>query len=210
MSAYSYIKNGNDIYQKSFAIIRAEANLARFNAEEEKVAVRIIHACGMVEIARDIVFSPGMVATARAALQNGAPILCDAKMVASGITRARLPANNDVICTLGDERVPALAKQIGNTRSAAAMELWRDKIAGSVVVIGNAPTSLFYLLEMLDADAPKPAAVIGVPVGFVGAAESKEALMADGRVPFVVVSGRRGGSAMAVAAINAIAQEAEL
>ncbi len=207
---YHYIREGNDIYRKSFAIIRAEADLTRFNAEEEKVAVRIIHACGMVDAAQDIVFSPQAVIIAREALRKGAPILCDAKMVASGITRARLPANNEIICTLGDERVPDMAKKIGNTRSAAAMELWRDKLEGAVVVIGNAPTSLFYLLEMLDAGGLKPAAVIGVPVGFVGAAESKEALMADGRVPFVVVRGRRGGSAMAVAAVNAIAQEAEL
>ena len=207
---YHYIREGNDIYRKSFAIIRAEADLTRFNAEEEKVAVRIIHACGMVDAAQDIVFSSQAVIIAREALRKGAPILCDAKMVASGITRARLPANNEIICTLGDERVPDMAKKIGNTRSAAAMELWRDKLEGAIVVIGNAPTSLFYLLEMLDAGGPKPAAVIGVPVGFVGAAESKEALMADGRLPFVVVRGRRGGSAMAVAAVNAIAQEAEL
>lgn len=210
MSAREYIREGGDIYRKSFAIIRAEADLARFNADEEKVAVRIIHACGMVEAARDIVFSPGMVARARRALEGGAPILCDAKMVASGITRARLPADNEVLCTLGDARVPELAKALGNTRSAAAMELWREKLAGAVVVVGNAPTSLFRLLEMLDAGAALPAAVIGMPVGFVGALESKEALMADGRVPFAVVRGRKGGSAMAVAAVNAIAQEAEL
>lgn len=207
---YHYLRDGGAIYQKSFAIIRSEADLSRFDADEEKIAVRIIHACGMVEVASDIVFSKNMVRTARTALQNGVPILCDAKMVASGITRARLPANNEVICTLSDPRVPELAKKIGNTRSAAAMELWRDKLAGAVVAIGNAPTALFYLLEMLDSGAPLPAAIIGMPVGFVGAAESKEALMADGRVPFVVVRGRKGGSAMTVAAINAIACENEI
>ena len=208
--AYDYIRDGNDIYRKSFAIIRAEADLARFNADEEKVAVRIIHACGVVETARDIHFSPGMVSTARRALQNGAPILCDAKMVASGITRARLPAKNEIICTLDDPRVIDMAKHMGNTRSAAAMELWRDKMGGAVIAIGNAPTSLFHLLEMLNDGAPLPAAVIGMPVGFVGAAESKDALMDDGRVPYAVVRGRKGGSAMTVAAINAIAREAEL
>lgn len=207
---YNYIREGGEIYNKSFAIIRAEADLSRFDADEEKVAVRIIHACGMVEAAEDIFFSKNMVRIARNALQNGAPILCDAKMVASGITRARLPANNEILCTLSDQRVPELAKKIGNTRSAAAMELWRDKLAGSVVAIGNAPTSLFYLLEMLNAGAPLPAAVIGMPVGFVGAAESKEALMEYGRLPYAIVRGRKGGSAMTVAAINAIAQEQEI
>lgn len=207
---YNYIHDGAEIYKKSFAIIRAEAELSRFNEDEEKVAVRVIHACGMVEAAADIFFSKDMVKIARAALKNGAPILCDAKMIASGITRARLPANNEIICTLADPRVPELAGKIGNTRSAAAMELWRDKMAGAVVAIGNAPTSLFYLLEMLDGGAPLPAAVIGMPVGFVGAAESKEALINDGRVPYAVVRGRRGGSAMTVAAINAIAQEQEI
>ncbi len=209
-SRYNYIREGGEIYKKSFAIIRAEAELSRFDADEEKVAVRVIHACGMVEAAADIFFSKNMVRIARDALKNGAPILCDAKMVASGITKARLPANNEIICTLSDERVPELAQKIGNTRSAAAMELWRDKLAGAVVAIGNAPTSLFYLLEMFDAGAPLPAAIIGMPVGFVGAAESKEALMADGRVPYVIVRGRKGGSAMTVAAINAIAQEQEI
>ena len=206
----NYIHDGNLIYEKSFAIIRAETDLLRFDSTEEKVAVRIIHACGMVELASDIAFSSGVVMKAREALQNGAPILCDAKMVASGITRKRLPANNEIICTLDDPRVPELAKKLGNTRSAAAMELWCDKMAGSIVVIGNAPTSLFHLLEMLDNGASMPAAVLCMPVGFVGASESKEALIADGRVPYVVVRGRKGGSAMAVAAINAIAQEAEL
>lgn len=210
INKYNYIHDGVEIYKKSFAIIRAEAELSRFNADEEKVAVRIIHACGLVEAAADIFFSKDMVRIARSALKNGAPILCDAKMIASGITRTRLPVNNEIICTLSDQRVPELAKQIGNTRSAAAMELWRDKLAGAVVAIGNAPTSLFYLLEMLDGGAPLPAVVIGMPVGFVGAAESKEALMNDGRVPYAVVRGRRGGSAMTVAAINAIAQEQEI
>jgi precorrin-8X/cobalt-precorrin-8 methylmutase len=207
---YTYLRKGAEIYQKSFAIIRAEADLARFTADEEKVAVRIIHACGMVEAASDIFFSPNMVQTARMALQNGAPILCDANMIASGITRARLPANNEVICTLSDPSVPEITKRIGNTRSAAAMELWRERMEGAVIAIGNAPTSLFYLLEMLDSGAPLPAAVIGMPVGFVGAAESKEALMADGRVPYAIVRGRKGGSAMTVAAINAIALEREI
>jgi precorrin-8X/cobalt-precorrin-8 methylmutase len=209
-AARDYIRDGSAIYRKSFAIIRAEAELARFDAQEEKVAVRIIHACGMVDIAREIEFSPDMVVAARQALERGAPILCDAKMVASGITRARLPVDNEVICTLGDSRVPEIAQAIGNTRSAAAMELWRDRLEGAVVVVGNAPTSLFYLLEMLDGGAAKPAAVIGMPVGFVGAAESKDALAADGRVPYAIVRGRKGGSAMAVAAVNAIAREAEL
>lgn len=207
---YDYLRDGGEIYQKSFAIIRAEAELSRFDADEEKVAVRIIHACGMVESAADIFFSKNMVRIARDALRGGAPVLCDAKMVASGITRARLPVNNEVICTLSDPRVPDLAKEISNTRSAAAMELWREHIAGAVVAVGNAPTALFYLLEMLDAGAPLPAAIIGMPVGFVGAAESKEALMRYGRVPYVVVRGRRGGSAMTVAAVNAIATEQEI
>jgi precorrin-8X/cobalt-precorrin-8 methylmutase len=204
-----YIRDGAAIYERSFAIIRAEADLQRFSPEEERVAVRIIHASGMVEIARDIVFSHGVVTAAREALNRGAPILCDSKMVANGITRARLPANNDVVCTLDDPRVPDLARDIANTRTAAAMELWRDRLGGAVVAIGNAPTALFRLLEMLDAGAPLPAAVIGMPVGFVGAAESKEALIADGRVPFVTVRGRKGGSAMGAAAINALASERE-
>ncbi len=206
----SYIRDGAAIYRQSFATIRAEADLGRFSAEEEVVAVRMIHACGMVEIAADIVFSPGAVAIARQALQAGAPILCDAKMVASGITRARLPANNAVICTLADPAVPALARQLGNTRSAAALELWRAHMAGAVVVIGNAPTALFHLLDMLDAGAPRPAIVLGLPVGFVGAVESKQALIEDGRLPFLALRGRRGGSAIAVAAVNALAQESEL
>lgn len=209
MSGRDYIRDGAEIYRRSFAIIRAESELARFSALEERVAVRIIHACGMTEVARDIVLSPSFADAARRALIAGAPILCDSRMVANGITRARLPANNDVVCTLGDPAVPALAREIGNTRTAAAIELWRERLGGSVVAIGNAPTALFRLLELLDAGARPPAAVIGLPVGFVGAVESKEALAADGRVPFLVVKGRRGGSAMAAAAVNALASEAE-
>jgi len=206
---YAYIRDGAEIYRRSFAIIRAEADLKRFTADEEKVAVRLIHACGLVEAAADIAFSPGAVVAARAALAVGAPILCDSKMVANGVTRARLPRRNEVICTLDDPAVPGLAERLGNTRTAAAMELWRERLGGALVAIGNAPTALFRLLEMLDEGAPKPAAVIGMPVGFVGAAESKEALIADGRLPYLVVRGRRGGSAMAAAAINAVASERE-
>lgn len=205
----AYIRDGAAIYARSFAIIRAEADLVRFSAEEERIAVRIIHASGMVDIAWDIVFSPGVVAAARDALNRGAPILCDSKMVANGITRARLPANNEVICTLDDPRVPDLACKIGNTRTAAAMEIWRDRLAGAIVAIGNAPTALFRLLELLDAGAPTPAAIIGMPVGFVGAAESKEALIADRRVPCITIRGRKGGSAMTAAAVNALASERE-
>jgi precorrin-8X/cobalt-precorrin-8 methylmutase len=204
-----YIRDGAEIYRDSFAIIRAEANLSRFKEIEEKIVVRIIHACGMTDIADDIVMSPTFAASARSALQRGAPVLCDAKMVAHGITRNRLPVDNHVICTLDDPAVARLAAEAGNTRSATALELWRPHLEGAVVAIGNAPTSLFRLLEMLDQGAPAPAAVIGVPVGFVGAAESKEALRSQDRVPFLVVRGRRGGSAMAVAAINALASERE-
>lgn len=207
--ALTYIRDGAAIYERSFAIIRAEANLARFTPEQEKVAVRMIHACGMVELADDIVFSSSFVADAKAALRRGAPILCDANMVAHGVTRARLPAQNPVVCTLAEPTVATLAAELGNTRSAAAMELWRNRLDGAVVVIGNAPTSLFRLLEMLDEGAARPAAVIGMPVGFVGAAESKEALAADGRVPYAIVRGRKGGSAMAAAAVNALASEKE-
>lgn len=201
---HSYIKDGAAIYARSFAIIRSEAKLARFVAEDESVAVRIIHACGMVEIADDLVFSPGAVTRGRAALTDGAPILCDAKMVAHGVTRARLPRTNDVICTLDDPGVPALAQTLGTTRSAAALELWRGHLAGAIVAIGNAPTALFHLLDMIAAGAPKPSVIIGMPVGFVGAAESKDALMASG-LPSVAIRGRRGGSAMAAAAVNALA-----
>ena len=203
-----YVRDGAEIYRRSFAIIRAESDLARFSPAEERVAVRLIHACGMTEIARDIVMSPGFADNARWALVGGAPVLCDSKMVANGVTRARLPAGNEVVCTLDDPRVAAIAERMGNTRSAAAMELWGERLAGAVVAIGNAPTALFRLLELLEGGA-KPAAVIGLPVGFVGAAESKEALAADGRVPFLIVRGRKGGSAMAAAAVNALASEAE-
>lgn len=209
MQPYSYERDGAAIYRQSFAAIRAEADLAGLSPDEARVAVRVIHACGMVEIVRDLVFSPGFTGAARAALLAGKPILCDAKMVAHGITKARLPARNEVICTLDAAEVPALAARIGNTRTAAAMELWGDRLDGALVAIGNAPTALFHLLEMIDAGAPKPAAVIGMPVGFVGAAESKEALLADGRIPCAIVRGRKGGSAMAVAAVNALASEAE-
>lgn len=209
MADRTYIRDGAEIYRRSFAIIRAEADLARFPPAEERVAVRLIHACGMVEVAREIRMSPNFADNARWALMGGAPILCDSKMVANGITRARLPSGNEVICTLGEPAVPQLARKISNTRSAAAMELWRDKLAGAVVAIGNAPTALFRLLEMLDEGAAPPAVVIGLPVGFVGARESKEALAADGRVPFLIVKGRKGGSAMAAAAVNALASEAE-
>ena len=210
MSGRDYIRDGAAIYARSFATIRAEADLARFTPDEARVAVRVIHACGMVEVARDIHFAPGFTETARAALLRGAPVLCDSEMVAHGITRARLPAANPVLCTLRDPAVPALAARIGNTRSAAALDLWGERMGGALVAVGNAPTALFRLLELLDAGAPPPAAVIGMPVGFVGAVESKEALAADGRVPFAVVHGRRGGSAMAAAAVNALASEREV
>lgn len=207
---HSYEMNGDTIYLKSFAMIRAESDLARFSAEEEVVAVRMIHAAGMVGLADFIHMSPRMVRTARAALEAGAPVLCDARMVSEGITRTRLPANNRVVCTLQDERVPALAREMGNTRSAAAVELWRPHLAGAIVAIGNAPTALFHLLNMLEDPAcPRPAAIIGCPVGFVGAAESKDALMAELPVPALIVSGRLGGSAIAVAALNALASRKE-
>ena len=207
MSDTDYIRDGNAIYEKSFAIIRAEADLSRFTSDEADVAVRMIHACGMVEAAKQFAFSPGFVAAARQALRDGAPILCDAEMVAHGVTRARLPAGNDVICTLRDPRTAGLAAEIGNTRSAAALELWRDRMEGALVAIGNAPTALFYLLDMIAAGAPKPAAIIGMPVGFVGAAESKDALAGgDHGVPWAVVRGRLGGSAMTAAAVNALAR----
>lgn len=205
----AYIRDGAEIYRQSFAIIRREADLSRFSAEEERVAVRIIHACGMVEAAADIAFAPGAVAAGIAALQAGAPILCDANMVLHGVTRARLPRDNAVICTLGDPAVPDLSVRLGTTRTAAAMELWRDRLGGAVVAIGNAPTALFRLLELLDEGVPPPACVIGMPVGFVGAAESKDALIADGRVPYLCVRGRKGGSAMTAAAINALASARE-
>jgi precorrin-8X/cobalt-precorrin-8 methylmutase len=204
-----YIRDGAEIYRRSFATIRAEADLSGFTPDEAQVVVRIIHACGMVEVAKDVAMAPGLVAAARAALRAGAPILCDSKMVANGVTRARLPAGNDVVCTLDDPRTAARAAAIGNTRTAAAMDFWLDRLGGAVVAIGNAPTALFRLMDLLDAGAPRPAAILGVPVGFIGAAESKEALVAWNRVPWLVVHGRKGGSAMTAAAVNALASEAE-
>jgi precorrin-8X/cobalt-precorrin-8 methylmutase len=204
-----YIRDGAEIYRRSFAIIRAEADLSRFSAAQARVVVRMIHACGLVELADDVQMSDDFALAARAALLAGRPILCDAKMVAHGVTRARLPAANAVVCTLRDPQTPTLAQALGNTRSAAALALWGEQLAGAVVAIGNAPTALFRLLEMIDAGAPRPAAVIGLPVGFVGAAESKAALAARGDLPFLVVRGRKGGSAMAAAAVNALASEVE-
>ena len=207
---YAYETDGAAIYRQSFAMIRAEADLARFDAEEEPVAVRMIHAAGLVALAKDIRFSPGFARTARVALRAGAPILCDARMVTEGITRARLPADNAVICTLHTPETVAVAREMATTRSAAALEFWRPHLAGAVVAIGNAPTALFHLLNMLeDPDCPRPAAIIGCPVGFVGAVESKDALWAAQPVPCVIVEGRLGGSAITVAAINALASAAE-
>jgi precorrin-8X/cobalt-precorrin-8 methylmutase len=207
MTQYDYIKDGTAIYERSFAIIRAEADLSRFSEAEADVAVRMIHAAGLVEAAPHFVFSPGFVAAARGALEAGAPIFCDAEMVARGVTAARLPANNDVLCLLRDPRTPEIAREIGNTRSAAAIRLWLERMAGSVVAIGNAPTALFYLLELLRDGAPKPAAILGMPVGFVGAAESKDALAENSYgVPFAIVRGRLGGSAMTAAALNSLAR----
>ncbi|THD84729.1 precorrin-8X methylmutase [Aliigemmobacter aestuarii] len=207
---HSYITDGAEIYRQSFATIRAEADLARFTPEEEIVVVRMIHAAGMVGLEAFAEFTPGMAIAARAALEAGAPILCDARMVSEGITRPRLPADNQVICTLHDPRVPGLAREMGNTRSAAALELWRPHLAGAVVAIGNAPTALFHLLNMLEDPAcPRPAAIIGCPVGFIGAAESKEALMAAPPVPSMIIRGRLGGSAITVAAVNALASRKE-
>lgn len=203
-----YVRDGAEIYRRSFATIRAEADLGSLPAELAPVAVRMIHACGMTDLVADLAYSPGVVSAARAALRAGAPILCDAEMVAAGVTRTRLPADNPVVCTLRDPRVPALAEQLGTTRSAAALELWRDQLDGAVVAVGNAPTALFRLLEMVDAGAPRPAAVLGIPVGFIGAAESKQAL-AGSALEYLVVHGRRGGSAMTAAAINALASEDE-
>ncbi|UOA28685.1 precorrin-8X methylmutase [Pseudosulfitobacter sp. DSM 107133] len=203
---HTYETDGAAIYAESFATIRAEADLARFTPDEERVAVRMIHAAGMVGLEEHVRFSPDMARIARAALANGAPILCDAHMVSEGITRTRLPADNQIICTLRDPSVPALAQEMQNTRSAAALELWRPHLDGALVAIGNAPTALFHLLNMLeDPDCPRPAAIIGCPVGFVGAAESKDALMQDLPVPSMIVQGRLGGSAITVAAVNALA-----
>ncbi|MET8654361.1 precorrin-8X methylmutase [Nocardia aurea] len=204
-----YLTDGAEIYRRSFATIRDEADLARFPADVSQVVVRMIHGCGQVDLADDIAFSPGVVAAARAALRAGAPILCDANMVASGVTRKRLPADNEVICTLADPRVPELAANMANTRSAAALELWGERLGGAVVAIGNAPTALFHLLDMLDAGAPRPAAVLGIPVGFIGAAESKDALIDFGGIEYLTVRGRRGGSAITASALNAIASEQE-
>lgn len=209
-TVHQYEKDGPAIYRQSFATIRAEADLAGLPADVSQVAVRMIHACGMVDLVRDIAFSPDAVAHARAALRSGAPILCDVAMLASGVTRKRLPAGNEVICTLSDPSVPDLAAKMGTTRSAAALELWRDRMDGAVVAVGNAPTALFRLLEMIEEGAPRPAAVIGMPVGFIGAAESKDALAAHpSGLEHMIVRGRRGGSAIAAAALNAIASEEE-
>ena len=203
-----YNRDAHAIYRESFAIIRAEANLARIPQDLEPLAVRVAHACGMPDVIDDLLFSPGAGDAGRAALRGGAPVLCDGRMSAEGITRARLPADNPVICTLNDPRVPALARELGNTRTAAALTLWHAHLAGAVVVIGNAPTALFRLLELLDEGAPRPALILGFPVGFVGAAESKAALAEDSRdVPYVTLRGRRGGSAMAAAAVNALGRE---
>jgi precorrin-8X/cobalt-precorrin-8 methylmutase len=203
----SYLRDGAAIYRRSFAIIRAEADLSGFSADQAEIVVRMVHACGVVEVAQQIVFGENFVAAARGALAAAAPILCDAEMVAHGITRSRLPVRNEVICALNDPRVAALANTLDTTRSAAALDLWTDRLAGAVVAIGNAPTALFRLLDLIDGGAPKPAAILGIPVGFVGAAEAKQALAADSRgVPFLTVRGRMGGSAMTAAAINALAR----
>ncbi|ROO59869.1 precorrin-8X methylmutase [Micromonospora sp. Llam0] len=204
-----HVRDAAEIYRQSFATIRAETDLSRFTAEQARVAVRMIHSCGMVDLVDDLVFSPQVVAAAQGALRAGAPILCDATMVAAGVTRRRLPADNPVLCTLSDPRVPELADRLGTTRSAAAVELWVDRLDGAVVAVGNAPTALFRLLELVDAGAGRPAAVLGVPVGFIGAAESKQALIDHGGLEHLVVRGRRGGSAMAAAALNAIANDDE-
>jgi precorrin-8X/cobalt-precorrin-8 methylmutase len=208
-SRYDYERNGAEIYRRSFQMIRAEAQLERFSSLEERIVVRLIHTCGMVELAQDVVFSGGFAESAARAIAGGAPILCDAKMVVSGVTRARLQARNEVLCYLDDPHVPDLALEQNTTRSAAALTLWGARLQGAVVAIGNAPTALFRLLELLDETHLRPAAVIGLPVGFVGAAESKQALLEDGRVPALIVRGRKGGSAMAVAAINALASDRE-
>ena len=204
-----YLTDAGEIYRRSFSIIRSEADLDRFPADIAQVVVRMIHGCGQVDLAGDIAFTPGVVAAARQALRGGAPILCDANMVASGVTRTRLPADNEVLCLLRDPRVPDLAARLGTTRSAAALELWRDRLEGDVVAIGNAPTALFHLLDMVAAGGPAPAAVLGIPVGFVGAAESKEALTESAALEYLTVRGRRGGSAITASALNAIASEKE-
>ncbi len=207
MIEYDYIRDGNAIYERSFAMVREEADLSAFTPDQAEIAIRMIHACGQVDAAQHFRFSPDFVAAARGALEAGKPILCDAEMVAHGVTRARLPARNEVICTLRSPQTPELAKAIGNTRSAAALDLWGEKLDGAVVAIGNAPTALFYLLEMLERGAPRPAAIIGMPVGFVGAMESKDALEESPlRIPYAIVKGRLGGSAMTAAAVNAVAR----
>jgi precorrin-8X/cobalt-precorrin-8 methylmutase len=205
---FDYVRDGAEIYRRSFAAIRAEADLARFPADVARVVVRMIHSCGMTDLPEDVGYSDGVVRAARAALLRGAPVLCDAQMVASGITRGRLPAGNEIVCTLNDPEVPALAQRLGTTRSAAALDRWGPRLAGAVVAIGNAPTALFRLLELVQAGSGRPAAVFGIPVGFVGAAESKAALAGSG-LEYLAVHGRRGGSAMTVAAVNAVASEAE-
>jgi precorrin-8X/cobalt-precorrin-8 methylmutase len=205
---YEYEKDGAEIYRRSFATIRAETDLAGLPEDVARVAVRMVHACGQVDLVEDLAFSPDVVVRAREALDAGAPVLCDAEMVASGVTRRRLPKDNDVVCTLNDPRTPGLAADLGTTRTAAALELWRDRLDGAVVAIGNAPTALFHLLEMVAAGAPRPAAVLGIPVGFIGAVESKDALAASD-LEHLVVRGRRGGSAITAAAVNAIASDVE-
>ncbi|BCL17459.1 precorrin-8X methylmutase [Micromonospora sagamiensis] len=208
--SYDYVREGAEIYRRSFATIRAEADLSRLPGDVAQVVVRMIHACGMVDLVDDVAAHPDVVSAGRAALAAGAPILCDAAMVAAGVTRARLPVDNEVVCTLRDPAVPDLARKLGTTRSAAAMELWRDRLDGAVVAIGNAPTALFRLLEMIDEGAGRPAAIVGVPVGFIGAVESKQALAAHpAGIPYLVVHGRRGGSAVTAAAVNGIANEVE-
>jgi precorrin-8X/cobalt-precorrin-8 methylmutase len=205
---YEYEKDGAEIYRRSFATIRAEADLSGLPEDVARVVVRMVHACGQVDLVGDVAWSPDVVRRAREALDGGAPVLCDAQMVASGVTRRRLPKDNDVVCTLNDPRTPGLARELGTTRTAAAVELWRDRLEGAVVAIGNAPTALFHLLELVAAGGPRPAAVIGIPVGFIGAVESKEALAASD-LDFLVVRGRRGGSAITAAAVNAIASDVE-
>ena len=205
---YEYEKDGAEIYRRSFATIRAETDLAGLPEDVARVAVRMVHACGQVDLVDDLAWSSDVVTRAREALDAGAPVLCDAEMVASGVTRRRLPEDNDVVCTLNDPRTPALAADLGTTRTAAALELWRDRLDGAVVAIGNAPTALFHLLEMVAAGAPRPAAVVGIPVGFIGAVESKDALAASD-LEHLVVRGRRGGSAITAAAVNAIVSDVE-
>ena len=209
MNDYTYEHDGAAIYARSFAIIRAEADLSGFTADEARIAVRVIHASGMIGIAQALRFHALFATAARDALRAGAAVLCDSEMVAHGITRARLPAGNAVLCTLRDPRTPDLARALGTTRSAAALDLWGERLAGAVVAIGNAPTALFHLLERIRAGGAMPAAIIGMPVGFVGAAEAKEALAAWDRIPWAIVAGRQGGSAMAAATVNALASDAE-